>query len=162
MPDVEAFMGLAQLGLGLAGFSGIALALATRHREFEATDQELVRFLLLNSLSVSGLAVLPVAVGMLQLSPSVLWRGCSAFHLLGVLVVVWPVFGPRVLLAPPLFLWGMRFNILVVFLLQFFNIAGWLYSPSGGVYFAAVALILPGTAVAFARLLFEFIHRRAV
>ena len=161
MPDVEAFMGLAQLGLGLAGFAGIALALATRQREFEATDRELVRFLLLNSLSVSGLAVLPVAVGMLQLSPSVLWRGCSALHLLAALVVVWPVFGPRALLTPPLFLWSMRFNVFVVLLLQLFNTAGWCYAPSGGVYFVAVALVLPGTAFAFGRLLFEFIHRRA-
>ena len=161
MPDVEAFMGLAQLGLGLAGFSGIALALATRQHEFEEADRELVRFLLLNSLSVSGLAVLPVAIGMLQPSPSVLWRSCSALHLLAILAVVWPVFGPRALLTPALFLWGMRFNVLVVLLLQFFNTTGWLYSPSGGVYFAAVALVLPGTALAFGRLLFDFINRRA-
>jgi hypothetical protein len=38
----------------------------------------------------------------------------------------------------------------------------WLALQSGGVYFLAVFLILPGTAFAFGRLLFEFLRRRAV
>ena len=161
MPDVEAFMGLAELGLGLAGFSGIALALATRQREFQRSDRALVGFLLLNSLGVAGLAVLPVAGGMLELPPALIWRASSGFHAACNLVVFWPFFGPHAPLSPPIFLWSMRLNWFVVFLLQLLNAAGWLFEPSAGVYFLSVFLILPGTAFAFGRLLFEFLRRRA-
>jgi len=64
-------------------------------------------------------------------------------------------------LSPPSFLWSMRLNWLVVFLLQLLNATGWLFEPAPGVYFLAVFLILPGTAFAFGRLLFEFLRRRA-
>jgi len=162
VPDVEAFMGLAQLGLGLAGFSGIALALATPEHEFGQSDRVLVRFLLLHSLGVAGLAVLPVAGGMLGASAGLIWRASSAIHVACALAVFWPVFGPRAFLSPPSFLWSMRLNVLVCFVLQLLNATGWLFSPSGGVYFLAVFLILPGTAFAFGRLLFEFLRKRAV
>lgn len=161
MPDTEAFMGLSQLGLGLAGFSGIALALATQQREFSRSDQQLIRFLLLHSLGVAGLAVLPIAGGMLGASADVLWRMVSGFHVVCILVVLWPVFGPRTLLSPPSFLWSMRLNVGVCLCLQLLNATGWLFAPSAGVYFLAVFLILPGTAFAFGRLLFEFLRRRA-
>jgi hypothetical protein len=162
LPDVEAFMGLAELGLGLAGFSGIALALATRQREFQRSDRALVGFLLLNSLGVAGLAVLPVAGAMLDPPTALIWRASSGFHAACNLVVFWPFFGPRALLSPPYFLWSMRLNWFVVLLLQLLNASGWLFEPSAGVYFLSVFLILPGTAFAFGRLLFEFIRRRAV
>ena len=161
MPDVEAFMGLAQLGLGLAGFSGIALALATPEHAFERSDRVLVRFLLLNSFAVAGLAVLPIAASMLSVSPGLVWRASSAIHVAGTLAILWPVFGPRAFLSPPFFRWTMRGNVFVCLVLQVLNTTGWLFDPSGGVYFVAVFLILPGTAFAFARLLFEFLRRRA-
>ena len=70
------------------------------------------------------------------------------------------MFGPRALLNPRFLLRGMRFNVVAVALLQLLNVLGWAFTPSGGVYFVAVFLILPGTAVAFGRLLFEFIGKR--
>jgi hypothetical protein len=161
MPNVEAFMGLAQLGLGFAGFSGIALALATREHEFVPSDRALVRFLVLHSLGVAGLAVLPVVGGMLDAPADLIWRASSMIHVACALAVFWPIFGPQAYLSPPFFLWSMRVNLLVCFVLQLLNTTGWLFSPSGGVYFLAVFLILPGTAFAFGRLLFEFLRRRA-
>jgi len=55
----------------------------------------------------------------------------------------------------------MRFNFVVVNLLQLLNATGWLFEPTAGLYFLAVFLILPGTGFAFGRLLFEFLRRRA-
>ena len=161
MPDIEAFMGLAQLGLGVAGFSGIALALATREQEFVRSDRALVRFLILHSLGTAGLAVLPVVGALLDAPADTIWRVSSAIHFTSALLVAWPVFGPQAFLSPPLFLWAMRLNLVVCVVLQFLNMTGWVFGPSGGVYFLAVFLILPGTAFAFGRLLFEFIRRRA-
>ena len=161
MPDVEAFMGLAQIGLGLAGFSGIALTLAAGRREFTTSDRALVAFLLVNSGAVVALSVLPVGIAMLDVSPEALWRGCSAVHVLGIALVIWPLFGPRALLNPRSLLWGMRLNVLAILLAQLLNSLGWLFAPSEGVYFLAVFLILPGTAITFARLLFQFIGSRA-
>ena len=88
-------------------------------------------------------------------------EACSSFHAGGAVVVFWPMFGPRALLSSPSFLWLMRLHIFLVFVLQLLNATGWLFNPSGGVYFLAVFLILPGTAFAFGRLLFEFLRRRA-
>ena len=161
MLDVEAFMGLAQIGVGLAGFSGIALALATGRHNFTASDRALVAFLLVNSGAVVFLGVLPVGIAMLGVPPEALWRGCSAAHALGIAFVIWPLFGPRALLNPRSLLWGMRFNVLTILLAQLLNSLGWLFTPSEGIYFLAVFFILPGTAIAFARLLFQFIGQRA-
>ena len=159
MPDVEAFMGLAQLALGLAGFSGIALALATGRAEFTPSDRALVRFLLVNSLGPCGLAVLPIGVAMFQVSATTLWFGCSLFHSIRIATVFWPLFGRNAHLRPPSFLWLMRLVAGVVFAVQVGNLVA--QQPSEALYFAGVALVLPGTAVAFGRLLFEFLGRRA-
>lgn len=162
MPDTDAFMGLAQLGLGFAGFSGIALALATRHLQFEQSDHALVRFLIFNALAVAGLAVLPVIGGLLEAPAPVIWRICSAIHVVGAVAVAWPLFGPRSFLSPSLFRWSMRANLLVCSVLQFRNATGRFFDPSGGVFFLAIFLILPGTAFAFSRLLFGFLERRSI
>jgi hypothetical protein len=156
--DVEAFMGLAQLSLGLAGFSGIALALATGRTSFTRGDRALVRFLLVNSLGPCGLAVLPVAVAMFAVAAEALWFGCSLFHCLCIAAVFWPLFGPRAGLEPRAFLWCMRAVVMAVFAIQFANVLA--PQPSGTLYFTAVALVLPGTALAFGRLLFDFLGRR--
>jgi len=161
LPDVDAFMGLAQMGLGLAGFSGIALALASPTFRFGPQDRALVSFVPVNCLTAAGLAVLPVMASLLRASPSVIWRTCSAFHFaLAFAGLLGSMFGRRSLISPPLLLWSMRAGLFLVLILQLLNATGWLFGPSGGVYFLAVFLVLPGTAFVFGRLLFQFIRDR--
>ncbi len=61
MPDLpDAFLTLAEIGVGLAGFSGIALALTRRDAPLTPAQAVFVRELILNSLAVIFLALFPV------------------------------------------------------------------------------------------------------
>jgi hypothetical protein len=66
MPSLsDAFLTLAEIGVGLAGFAGIALALTRRDAPLTSGQAIFVRELILNSLAVVFLALLPVGLNLL-------------------------------------------------------------------------------------------------
>ena len=81
MPDLsDAFLTLSEVGIGLAGFSGIALALTRRDAPLSPGQAVFVRELIFNSLAVIFLALLPVGLNLIELQSPGTWRGLSGLH----------------------------------------------------------------------------------
>jgi hypothetical protein len=160
MPSLsDAFLTLAEIGVGLAGFAGIALALTRRDAPLTPGQAIFVRELILNSLAVIFLALLPVSLGLLELQGQTVWRTLSGLHFAIIVLVAWPslfIQVRRVELTErdPI----IRIAILPIQMataaVQFLNLTGVFFAPSGGVYFLGICAPLAVGAVHFARLLF--------
>jgi hypothetical protein len=161
MPDSsDPFLTLAEVGIGLAGFAGIVVALTKRVAPLTSGEAVLVRELILNSLAVVLLALLPVGLVLLGSQGAGVWRGLSAFHAALIVLVAWPSLALQVRRVPShqrdptTYLVIVAVGALAV-ALQFLNASTLLFSPSAGVYFFGVCVgpLAIGT-IHFARVLF--------
>ena len=73
----EALSTIAEVALGLAGFSGVAVVLGRRPGAFTPGEAGRLVLLLLASLGAMFLALLPLGLAPLDLSPELLWRIAS-------------------------------------------------------------------------------------
>jgi hypothetical protein len=160
MPDLpDAFLTLAEIGVGLAGFSGIALALTRRDAPLTPAQAVFVRELILNSLAVIFLALLPVGLGLIEMQGSTVWRSLSGLHAAIVILVAWPSLYLQVRRVefadrdPIIYAVIVALQAATV-VVQLLNCAGTFFTPSGGVYFFGVLGPLAIGAIHFARLLF--------
>jgi hypothetical protein len=161
MPELsDAFLTLAEIGVGLAGFSSIALALTRRDAPLTPAQAIYVRELILNSLAVIFMALLPVGLILVGIPDSIIWRGLSAFHAALIVFVAWPVLllqvrgievGDR---DQAIYVVVLAVQLATV-VLQSLNFSGILFSPSGGVYFFSLLGPLAIGTIHFARLLFS-------
>jgi hypothetical protein len=145
----------AEISITFAGFISIFLVLARRDGSFEPGVAVLIRLVLISSIGCLFFAALPLVLAGLSISGPVLWRLSSATCLLvGVGVSIYVVrsrhhFQPSALVPV-----GYSLNA-AVFLALIANLAGWPAAPNGGVYLAAVWLILAIGAVNFIDLVFH-------
>jgi hypothetical protein len=156
----DAFLTLAEIGVGLAGFSGIALALTRRDSSLTPAQAVFVRELILNSLAVIFLALLPVGLDLIGGQGLSMWRGLSALHAALIIFVAWPSLFLQVRRVEPRdrdpIIYAIIVAIqLVTVVLQLLNVTGAVFSPSGGVYFFGILGPLAIGAIHFARLLFS-------
>jgi hypothetical protein len=160
MPSLsDAFLTLAEIGVGLAGFAGIALALTRRDAPLTSGQAIFVRELILNSLAVIFLALLPVGLSLLELHGQSVWRTLSGLHTAIIVLVAWPSLFMQlrrveVIERDPIIRLAILPLQLATAAVQFLNLTGVFFAPSGGVYFLGICGPLAIGAVHFARLLF--------
>lgn len=155
----DAFLTLAELGVGLAGFSGIALALTRRNASLTPGQALFVRELILNSLAVIFLALLPVGLHLVEQGTETSWRSLSGFHAALIVGVAWPSLFVQVRRLEPSDRDPAVYVVTVLIqsmtaVLQLLNSTGILFAASGGVYFIGLIGPLAIGAIHFARLLF--------
>lgn len=158
--SIDALLTLAEVGIGLAGFAGIVVALTKREAPLTSAHVLLVRELILNSLAVVLLALLPAGLALLGSHGAGVWRGVSSLHAVLIVLVAWPslVLQVRGIPAeqrdPVTYLVSGVLGATAV-VLQFLNASALLFPPSGGVYFFGVCVgPLAIGAVHFVRVLF--------
>jgi len=86
------FMTLAELGIALAGFSGIITVLIGQRSEVKTYQIEMGTTTILgNSFFVIALSLLPVALFKLGWTTSAMWAAASAVHVIYIVAVCWPL-----------------------------------------------------------------------
>lgn len=119
-----------------------------------------VRELILNSLAVIFLALLPVGLNLIEQQGPSVWRALSGLHSALIIFVAWPSLFLQVQRVesgdrdPVVYAIVVAIQLATA-VLQLLNVAGALFTPSGGVYFFGILGPLAIGAIHFARLLFS-------
>ena len=105
------------------------------------------------------LALLPVGLSLIDQRGPSLWRGLSGLHAALIIFVAWPSLFHQLRRVDAADRDSILFGIIVALqvvtvTLQLLNVAGVLFTPSGGVYFFGICGPLAIGAIHFARLLF--------
>ena len=75
----KVFIGLAEVGVAIGGFSGVVAVLGARGEgQWTPDDRLRLAFLLVCSMTVVFFSLLPLAMGALHMPPTVVWRVASA------------------------------------------------------------------------------------
>ena len=156
MEGSDALSALAEVGIGIAGFSVIALVLS---RDSLSADILLViRIVIVNGVFAAFLALFPRILASGTLPPTEVWRWSSGAFVFGALFVVWPVhvreqraLGPLQdtgLFRLSLVTWGLAGLMLLVHVA---NVFGSPLSPSFSAFYLGLwlGLIIPGIAFVF-------------
>lgn len=156
MPHADVLLTLAEIGIGLAGFSGVVASFGHRGR---LAPPDTFRFLSAFAVSIflTSAAMVPVALHHVGLDAEMVWRLASALGILYVIVgtPLFYRFGRR--LAPafreagipatsPVIEYAGRLFLVVCVV----NVAGWPLRPGFGLFFASLALLLLIAAYVFA------------
>ncbi len=164
MDQFDAMTIIAELALGIAGFSGVIVALSSRPGEWSRVDRLRLATLLATGLGALFLVLFAMMLIMLQVDIDLVWRISSllmALHGLVIMITIVPgawsitrdtsgmkapysvaVFIPTVILA------GL--NILA----QSVNAVGILTIDRFGIFFAGLVILLLNSGTQFVRLLF--------
>ena len=152
---------VAEIALGLAGFSGLLVVLGRQPGHFSLAEVARLAAMLVASLSALFLAIIPLVLHDFGLSGASLWRASSS--IMGVSIL-----GSAALLARPVrqfrasesrayspyILWSVLLGALAVLLVQTANILGLLGSPGAGPYSLGLLFFLAVGALQFVRILF--------
>jgi RsiW-degrading membrane proteinase PrsW (M82 family) len=159
MNETEALVGLAELGVGLAGFAGIVAAFR-RGTSWHPADGQRMWVLLTTSLGVSGNALVAAGLSLAAVDSDLPWRCGSALHI--AWAIVWlPYFVRRLrhvkehwsIVLRPFFAVLGSVLCAIALLAQLSNAVGWPHSPSSAVFFLALLAPLGVSASTFADLL---------
>jgi hypothetical protein len=155
MQESEIFLTMAELGIGLAGFSGVVVAFGYR-----GTLSVVDKFRFLSAFSVAicvvVLGLIPVALGYLLDEREVIWRISSACAV-AYFVIATPMFRnyaltihdelSRLQVPDSRFIYWTG---IVFALISAENLVGWPVSPNFGMHFLSVLLALIISAYTFA------------
>jgi hypothetical protein len=159
MPETLALV--AELALGLAGFTGVLVVLGRQPGRFSAGEAFRLAILLVGSLSALFLSLAPLVLHDLGVAGPALWRTASGFMAVTLL-------GSAVLLAGPTrrfragrheayspwVLTSVASGAVLVFFLQLLNGLGVAWPPNPGVFTLGLVFFLASAAVQFVRILF--------
>jgi hypothetical protein len=159
--DSSAFQSLAEFGIALAGFTSVVVVFSRRDGQFHPADRFRILTALVPSLGAAFLALVPVGLDLMGLSPSAVWR-VSSLVLVAAVAAEWVQGEIRLHRLPPEALAILSFHIasfiraLRVFALAagLLNASGILFAPQPGAYFFAVLCPLLIGTVAFVRMVF--------
>ncbi len=160
MEPTDALLTIAELALGLTGFTGVVAAFRTRSGPWLPADAFRVFSLLSVSLGVLFLALIPLSLAYFPLSDEVSWRISSGlmtlFTVPGALVIISRIRrldarSKQVLSRPTIafIVFGSALNALA----QLLNAAGVFPNTSFAIYFAGLVWLLFYSGLQFARLL---------
>jgi hypothetical protein len=95
MNGTDALTAVAEISLGLAGFTGIIMALYSRAESWSQLDAIRALFLLIAGFGALLLSLLPFALHFLGLAESTIWRASSVAMLILSFgyIIVWARFG---------------------------------------------------------------------
>lgn len=161
MNALQVLPSLAEVSLGVIGFSGILVVLGRHEGHLSELERFRISQLLIPSAAAFFASLIPIAVHETGVPTFTTWRLCSA--LLGLYSLFWVLtivprsrhMSKRV---PGLFHWP-TFNSLVAghlanFLLQLLNVSGVMVQPLPGIYLFGIIFLLVNAIIQFTRMLF--------
>ncbi len=164
--DIEsALLALAQVAVGLIGFSSVLVALSGEPAKWSALDSFRIRGMPGNSMGLLLLSVIPFLLSFLGTADSLVWR-CSAglvaaFLAIGMLANLRGYLrlseSYRAATRPP-FVWSIFLVALLVLVAETAAALGFL-EPAEGVYFLGLFFMLALSSYLIARFLFARPHR---
>ena len=145
----------AEISITFAGFVSIFVVLARRDGSFDPGVALLIRLVIFSSIGCLFFAALPLVLAGLSISGPKLWRiSSAAFLVVGFAVPIYlvprRVHLQRTVLVPV----AVSLNAAMVLALVA-NLVGWPNPPNGGVYLAAVWLVLALGSINFIDLVFN-------
>src|SRR5262245_1887437 len=156
----EALLAVAQIALGLAGFSAVLVALSGEPTRWTPLDSFRITGMLTLSFGALFLSLVPLVLGFLSVSESRLWRASAAFLALFILGSGTAMFGrfrrlsqsDRAALNPSL----VYVNQVVLSVLAFLQVAAavGLVSATPGVFFLGLVALIGFAAFMVVRFLF--------
>lgn len=160
MDELGSFETLAQIALGIAGFSGVVVAVSDRPANEERSDSLRILSLLLVSLGALVLALLPSGLALADVSRAWTWRVGSAACVVGSLA--WAVYFPRrmrqlprgVLFPAPILAVVGVLSVLNLGV-QLLNSAGLFPRAAASVYYFGIVWALLFSAAVFANVVFR-------
>ncbi|MEJ2371434.1 MAG: hypothetical protein P8Y07_11385 [Gemmatimonadales bacterium] len=160
MQSLDVASTIAEIAVGLAGFSGLALVLGRRQDRLTSVEKYRLILLLTPSLLALFLAVAPLALLETGIRPPVLWRAASGVQALicvGLVVGFAPWTGRVMREAPEIFHWP-QFTLVaggyvVNGLLQGLHAAGFFGSQNAGIYLVGLVFLLLHAGHQFVRIL---------
>jgi hypothetical protein len=149
---------IAQIAIGLTGFTGVVVSFAAQPDRWTPVDRARLQLMLASSIGVLFLALLPLALIALGLAPTLVWRLASAALLIVSLAItasfVRRAHGlglkDRREFAPSIYL-PLVAGTLANLVVQAFNLAGSLAHPDG-VFLAGLTWSLFPPALMFGRM----------
>lgn len=165
----DSLLTIAELALGLAGFSGVILVFGGLPDRMHPLDSIRVRLLLSMSLGAMVLALLPFGMQLFSLGETSIWRlACGALGAYGLFMGAvflhdlrrmteasrWQLFGSG---AQGARVWAIAvgFFSLAVFFAQVLHAAGWLSGSGTAVFFSGLLWLVAMGAYLFASLVFD-------
>ena len=158
--DLSTLEVIAEIALGLAGFSGVLLVLSEPNEALKQAERFRLTTLIYSSIGTLFLALLPLALFGGPWPDPTVWRG------LGVILTIYALAGLSVLPAaairlhqdhPDLFPWKLIFAQVAIhicsLILALSVLFMWSEQPLNGYVMALVLLLVHG-AIAFVRMLF--------
>ncbi len=157
----ETYPLVAELALGLAGFTGVLVVLGRQPGRFSPAEAFRLSVLLAGAISALFLSLVPMVLADLGLDGPSLWRMtsiiASACLATTALLLRRPLHAFRQAGSDaysPLVLYGLGIGAILAFCLQLANAVGWPWSPSPGPISVALIYLLTGGVVQFVRILF--------
>jgi len=152
---------IAEVGIGLAGFSGIVVAFIHRKGVMTTLDKLRLGVLLSAAFGAVFLALLPFALLSFHLDDPRLWSTASAFHavisglqLAGVIIFTRRFFRSHRHIVNL----GVLIPILTMYIantvLQVMNLSGLLWTPSIGPYYIGLLWLVFHAGLQFSRIIF--------
>jgi hypothetical protein len=165
MDQFEGLQTIAEVGVGIAGFGGIVVAITRDPEEWDSWDEVRIWGVLVPSISVVLLALLPLGLDSAGFASNTLWRLCSALMVaLGIFLSLrfWSRFsqtlagGPLHPVLGPILGVGSILN----FLCQASNALGFGFRGSFSVYYFGLLWFLTFSGLEFISLIFLRVKRR--
>jgi hypothetical protein len=160
MQSLDVASTIAEVAVGLAGFSGLVLVLGQRRDHLTSLDKYRLILLLTPSLAALFLALAPLALLETGIAPTVLWRtasGVQALTCLGIVVGFAPWTRRAMREAPEVFHRSQLAIVAVGYLLngvvQGLHAAGVFGSQNSGVYLIGLVFLLLHAGHQFVRIL---------
>ena len=152
---------IAEISIGLAGFSGLIVALRKKTGPFTGVQKFRLQVLLVLTFGSMFLSLLPDLLTNLGVAENVIWTSCAAAMLaFSLTFVIWMIrAGVRVArVVPEIFNWWIFYSLVsghaLVILVQTAVIAGFADNRSPGTFMLGLIWYLLHAAYQFSRMLF--------
>lgn len=160
MDELSAFETLAQIALGIGGFSGVVVAVSDRSADQPRADALRILSLLVVSLGALVLALLPSGLALADVPPSFIWRAGSTVAVVGVLA--WGAYFPRrmrvlprgVLFPTPVWVAVASSSVLNL-VAQLLNASGLFPRAAASIYYFDIVWALLFSAAVFVNVVFR-------
>lgn len=161
MSPMEGLDTIAEVAIGLAGFSGIVVAFIHRKGVMTALDKLRLGVLLYAAFGAVLLALLPFGLGHVGLEGAHLWATASAVHavvsalqIAGLIIVVRRYFA----VYRPIFNLMILVPVISMYVantvLQVLNLSGALWAPMLGPYYLGLIWLVVHAGLQFSRIIF--------
>jgi hypothetical protein len=158
--ELGSFETLAQIALGIAGFSGVVVAVSDRPADQERSDSLRILSLLVVSLGALVLALLPSGLALADVPRAWIWRSGSAAAV--VATSAWAAYFPRRMgrlprgvLFPTPILASLSVLSVVNLGAQLLNSAGLFPGTAASIYYFGIVWALLFSAAIFANVVFR-------